>query len=155
MDQHSKASAVQQTADIVAAYVANNSVTVAALPELIGSVHDALVNLGRPLAGPEPASRPPAVSIRKSLASRDRIISMIDGKPYATLKRHLTTQGLTPDEYRARFNLPRDYPMVAPAYSERRSAMAKELGLGRKVGKAAGGDAPAKAAPKPRRKPKA
>ncbi|GAA3276644.1 MucR family transcriptional regulator [Sphingomonas yabuuchiae] len=74
----------------------------------------------------------PAVTVRKSLASPDRIISMIDGKPYRTLRRHLSTHGLTPDEYRARYKLKPDYPMVAPAYSEARRAMAKKIGLGRK-----------------------
>lgn len=79
----------------------------------------------------------PAVSVRKSLGSRDHIISMIDGRPYRTLKRHLATNGLTPDEYRARYNLKSDYPMVAPAYSESRRETAKRLGLGRKPAEAA------------------
>lgn len=74
----------------------------------------------------------PAVSVRKSLASKDHILSMIDGKPYRTLRRHLSTHGLTPDEYRARYNLKADYPMVAPSYSEARRAMAKQIGLGSK-----------------------
>ena len=76
----------------------------------------------------------PAVSVRKSLASPDHIISMIDGKPYKTLRRHLATNGLTPQEYRARYNLKADYPMVAESYSESRRAMAKRIGLGRKPG---------------------
>jgi predicted transcriptional regulator len=75
----------------------------------------------------------PAVSARKSLADPDRIISMIDGKPYASLKRHLASHGLTPAEYRERFNLKSDYPMVAPGYSERRRSHAKQIGLGRKA----------------------
>lgn len=74
----------------------------------------------------------PAVSVRKSLASKDRIISMIDGKGYKTLRRHLSGHGLTPEEYRARYNLKADYPMVAESYSEVRRAMAKKIGLGRK-----------------------
>lgn len=73
-----------------------------------------------------------AVSVRKSLAKPDAIISMIDGKPYKTLRRHLAGHGLTADEYRARYNLKPDYPMVAPDYSEARRAMAKTIGLGRK-----------------------
>jgi predicted transcriptional regulator len=73
------------------------------------------------------------VLVRKSLANRDRIISMIDGAPYASLKRHLTSHGLTPAEYRAHFGLKPDYPMVAPGYSEGRRALAKQLGLGRKA----------------------
>lgn len=81
--------------------------------------------------------------MRKSLASRDHIISLIDGKPYRTLRRHLSTHGLTPDEYRARYNLKPDYPMVAETYSEARRAMAKKIGLGRKPGQ----PAPAKKAP--------
>ncbi len=76
----------------------------------------------------------PAVTVRRSLASRDHIISLIDGKPYKTLTRHLSTNGLTPDEYRARYNLKPDYPMTAPSYSEQRRAMAKKIGLGRKPG---------------------
>ncbi len=92
----------------------------------------------------------PAVSARKSLASRDHIISLIDGKPYKTLRRHLNTNGLTPEEYRARYNLKPDYPMVAEAYSEARRAMAKTIGLGRKPGKRAD----AAAAPAPAAKPK-
>lgn len=86
----------------------------------------------------EPATEyVPAVSVRKSLASRDHIISMIDGKPYRMLTRHLSTHGLTADEYRARYNLKADYPMVAPAYSEQRREMAKKIGLGRKLGQKA------------------
>lgn len=73
-----------------------------------------------------------AVSVRKSLASRNHIISMIDGKPYRTLRRHLSTHGLTPEDYRRRFNLKADYPMVAPNYSEQRRDMAKKIGLGNK-----------------------
>ena len=85
----------------------------------------------------------PAVSVRKSLASNDHLISMIDGKPYKTLRRHLSGHGLTPEQYRERYNLASDYPMVAPSYSERRREMAKHIGLGRKP-KAAPAPAPAK-----------
>lgn len=123
------------TADVVAAYVAHNSVPAADMPALIASAHAAFAGLGaaKGTVDAEPAPAP-AVSLRKSLANRDRIVSMIDGKGYASLKRHLTANGLTPDEYRARYNLPADYPMVAPGYSEARSAMAKAIGLGRKPG---------------------
>jgi predicted transcriptional regulator len=82
----------------------------------------------------------PAVSVRKSLASKDHIISMIDGKPYKTLRRHLSTHGLTPEQYRERYNLKADYPMVSENYSTARREMAKKIGLGRKPG--------AKASPK-------
>lgn len=82
---------------------------------------------------PESAQRyEPATTVRKSLASQDHIISMIDGKPYKTLRRHLSTHGLTPEDYRKRYNLKPDYPMVAPAYSEARRSMANKIGLGRK-----------------------
>ena len=86
----------------------------------------------------------PAVTARRSLASPDHIISLIDGKPYKTLRRHLSGHGLTPDQYRERYGLKRDYPIVAPAYAEVRRAMAKKIGLGRKPGtKAPAGAKPA------------
>lgn len=103
----------------------------------------------------------PAVSVRKSLASKDHILSMIDGKPYRTLRRHLSSHGLTPDEYRARYKLKPDYPMVAPSYSEARRATAKKIGLGRnrqRTGKGAAAETvtpaptPAPAATRRRRK---
>jgi predicted transcriptional regulator len=90
----------------------------------------------------------PAVSVRKSLASRDHIISLIDGKPYRTLKRHLSTNGLTPQEYRERYGLKADYPMVAPSYTEARRDMAKKIGLGRKPGQKVGAKATPKAKPR-------
>ena len=121
------------TVDLLSAYVANNNVQHGDLSELIKSTHAALKIIDSPEA---PASvdpeHKPAVSARKSLGSRSHIISMIDGKPYQTLKRHLSRHGLTPQEYRDRYGLPRDYPMVAPAYSESRRAIAQRLGLGRK-----------------------
>lgn len=88
----------------------------------------------------------PAVSVRKSLASKDHIISLIDGKPYKTLRRHLSTHGLTPAEYRQRYGLKADYPMVAPTYSEARRAMAKKIGLGQKGRAAKAGRGRAKSA---------
>ncbi len=99
----------------------------------------------------------PAVTVRKSLASPDKIISMIDGKPYTTLKRHLSTHGLTPEQYRERYGLKPDYPMVAPAYAEKRRALAKKIGLGRGGRKAAAPATAAAAKPKarPKRAPKA
>jgi predicted transcriptional regulator len=94
------------------------------------------------------------VTARKSLASKEHIISMIDGKPYKTLRRHLATNGMTPAEYRERYNLKADYPMVAEAYSESRRAMAKKIGLGRKPGQTVQkAEEPAPA--KPRRNAKA
>lgn len=90
----------------------------------------------------------PAVTVRKSLASKDHIISMIDGKPYRTLRRHLSTHGLTPEDYRSRYNLRADYPMVAESYSEQRREMAKKIGLGQK---GRGGRGAAKTSPAPAR----
>jgi predicted transcriptional regulator len=111
------------------------------VPAFLTKMHETVLALSSSTAAP-PAGEPeeetqeftPAVTIRKSLANPDFIISMLDGKPYKTLTRHLRTNGLTPDEYRARYGLKKDYPMVAPSYSEARRAMAKSLGLGRKPG---------------------
>ncbi|MEA1084946.1 MAG: transcriptional regulator [Sphingomonas sp.] len=130
------------------------------VPAFLQSMHAAVGRLASPdAAEPEQAQQDyvPAVSARKSLASRDHIISMIDGKPYRTLRRHLTTHGLTPDEYRQRYGLKPDYPMVAPSYSESRSAMAKTIGLGRKAGQKVdqGAGAAAGAAKAPRKGGKA
>lgn len=121
---------LQLTAGIVAAHVEHNSVHAADLPTLIKAVHGALANLGTPEAQTEPEKPVGAVSARKSLADPNRILSMIDGKAYTTLKRHLGLHGYTPESYRETFGLPRDYPMVAAAFSERRRAIAKEIGLG-------------------------
>ncbi len=120
------------TADIVAAHVSNNSVAVSDLPLLINSVHGALNGLssGAP-AAPAPE---PAVPIKGSV-KRDYIICLEDGKRLKMLKRHLMTHyGMTPDDYRAKWGLPADYPMVAPAYAEQRRDLAKAIGLGRKPG---------------------
>ena len=121
------------TVDLLSAYVTNNSVPASDLAELIRSTHLALTAIDAPApAKPAVPVFEPAVTARKSLASPDHILSMIDGKPYKTLKRHLSGHGLTPAEYRQRYKLANDYPMVAPAYSEQRRLVAKRLGLGRK-----------------------
>lgn len=118
---------------LLSAFVSNNSLEAAALPELIRSTRAAL---GQDVISPEtnPAAEKftPAVSIRKSIASPDHILSLIDGKPYKTLKRHLSGHGLTPAQYRERYKLPEDYPLVAAGYSQARRAIARKLGLGRK-----------------------
>lgn len=121
-------------AGIVAAYVTNNSVTAADLPNLIANTHAALRNLGATVVeAPVAQTLVPAVPIRKSITP-DAIICLEDGKKFKTLKRHLgTAYGMTPEQYRAKWNLPNDYPMVAPAYAEARSQMAKKLGLGQKT----------------------
>lgn len=116
----------------------NTRTSIDDVPAFLQSMHEAVANLSKPIEVPVAAEpqeeHTPAVTVRKSLASREHIISMIDGKPYRTLKRHLSVNGLTPDEYRARYNLKADYPMVAAAYSEARRDMAKLIGLGRKPG---------------------
>ena len=122
---------IELATEIVAAYVANNPIPVAELPGLIANVHAAITALGKPeAAAEEPAAeRATPSQIRKSITP-DALISFIDGKPYKTLKRHLTRHGLDAAGYRAKFGLPGDYPMVATNYSEQRSSLAKELGLG-------------------------
>lgn len=119
------------TADIVAAHVSNNSVAVSDLPVLISNVHGALIGLGGKPAE-APVKLEPAVSIRASIKP-DYIVCLDDGKKLKMLKRHLMTHyGITPDEYRAKWGLPSDYPMVAPNYAEQRRTLAKKIGLGRK-----------------------
>ena len=122
---------------LTVAWLSNTGVRASAadVPAFLRSMFEALEGLGgaKPVAAEAgQGAYEPAVSVRKSLASRDHIVSMIDGKPYRTLKRHLAVNGLTPDEYRQRYGLKADYPMTAPSYSEARSSMAKSLGLGRK-----------------------
>jgi len=124
---------LELTASIVSAYVSNNSVPMAALPELVASVHNALQSLGPAVAEPAKETAKPAVPIKKSVTP-DYIISLEDGRPYKSLKRHLrASYDMTPDQYRQKWSLPKDYPMVAPNYSAKRSALAKSLGLGRKA----------------------
>ncbi|TPJ54847.1 MucR family transcriptional regulator [Mesorhizobium sp. B2-6-4] len=119
------------TADIVSAFVQNNAVPVAGLPDLISSVNATLKNLGRPDIVEQPPQTP-AVNPKRSVFP-DYIVCLEDGKKFKSLKRHLRTDfGLTADEYRAKWGLPRDYPMVAPSYSATRSVLAKSSGLGRK-----------------------
>lgn len=122
------------TSDIVAAHVSNNSVAVSDLPLLINNVHEALAGLTGSKE-PEVEPRPdPAVSIRASIKP-DYIVCLEDGKKLKMLKRHLMTHyNMTPDDYRARWGLASDYPMVAPNYAEKRRELAKKIGLGRKPG---------------------
>ena len=130
---HNLDALIELTADVVSAYVSNNPVPVADLPALIGQVHAALkATAGSSVSAEEPEALKPAVSIKKSVMA-DYIICLDDGKKFKSLKRHLSTHyGLTPDEYRAKWGLPADYPMVAPNYAATRSALAKTMGLGRK-----------------------
>ena len=122
---------IELAADIVAAYVSNNSVPAADLPALIGDIHAALVRVVGPAAAPPPAEASrPAISVKKSVTS-DFIICLEDGKKFKSLKRHLRTQyGMTPEQYREKWALPADYPMVAPNYAAARSSLAKKMGLG-------------------------
>jgi len=126
---------IEVTADLVSAYVTKNAVQASDLPSLIGAVHDALSRVAAGAqAGPAPSEKQtPAVPIRKSLQP-DYLISLEDGRRYQTLKRHLAVLRLTPDEYRTKWGLAANYPMVAPNYSRRRSELAKSFGLGRKPG---------------------
>src|SRR4051812_6826219 len=117
-------------AEIVSAYVTNNSVRPADLPDLIASVHQALGELGQATGSADAVERPTASQIRKSITP-DALISFIDGRPYKSLKRHLTGHGLDPYSYRQRYGLPADYPMVAASYAAQRSELAKAIGLGR------------------------
>jgi predicted transcriptional regulator len=121
------------TADIVAAHVSNNSVAVSDVPTLIGNVHSALAGLSGGSTAPA-ATLEPAVPVRLSV-KKDYIVCLDDGKKLKMLKRHLMTHyGMTPDDYRAKWGLPADYPMVAPAYAEQRRVLAKAIGLGRAPG---------------------
>jgi predicted transcriptional regulator len=129
---------VSLSADVVAAYVSNNSVTQSDLPALIASVHGALRDAANGKQQAEKVVLEPPVSIKKSM-SASHLISMEDGRPYKSLKRHLTARGLTPAQYREKWSLPLDYPMVAPNYSKARSELAKAIGLGQtRKGKKAG-----------------
>lgn len=118
------------TADLVSAYVANNTVSRSDLPALITSVHASLKALGQPKPA-EPERPEPSVPIKKSITP-DYIISLEDGQRYKSLKRHLKGRGLTPEQYRQKWGLPVDYPMVAPNYAKQRSELARSMGLGRK-----------------------
>jgi predicted transcriptional regulator len=133
MDGAENSELVELTAEIVSAYVSNNDVRPGELPTLIAEVHSALVRAPQGPAQPEPQPQTPAVSVRRSVTP-DYIFCLEDGKGFKSLRRHLQSEhGMTPDEYRAKWGLRKDYPMVAPNYSESRSALAKTLGLGRKV----------------------
>ncbi len=122
---------VTLTADIVAAHVSNNSVAVSDLPLIIQNVHGALAGLTKPVEEPE-VKQEPAVSIRSSVKP-DYIVCLEDGKKLKMLKRHLMTHyQMTPEQYRQKWNLPVDYPMVAPNYAEQRRNLAKKIGLGTK-----------------------
>jgi predicted transcriptional regulator len=129
-DAAAAAKFVELAADIVSAYVTKNPLPMSDLPALINELHAALVTVASGTAEPAAEARKPAVSIRRSITP-DYIIWLDDGKKFKSLKRHLRTQyDLTPEQYRERWGLPPDYPMVAPNYAKARSELAKEMGLG-------------------------
>jgi predicted transcriptional regulator len=162
MSDEATPNSVELATELTIAWLSNPNTRANAdeVPAFLAKMHQAVNDLGSPTtptAEEVTSEYTPAVTARKSLASKDHIISMIDGKPYKTLKRHLSGHGLTPEQYRERYNLKADYPMVSENYSEARRAMAHKIGLGQK-GRAARAAAPKAAAPaKParaRRKPK-
>ncbi len=139
---------IELTADIVSAHVSNNTVAVGDVANLVQRVHEALASLGQPVPEPQ-QDKTPVVSVRASIKP-DYLVCMECGRKQKTLKRHLqNAHGMTPDQYRSDFGLPRDYPMVAPNYSKRRSEMAQAIGLGRrpKEDAGAGANGGGKAAP--------
>ncbi len=158
-DDVNATSAVELATELTIAWLSNSNTRTSAdeVPAFLAKMHETVLSLvagnEQPVAPVEEvADHTPAVTARKSLANPDVIISMIDGKPYKTLRRHLTTNGMTPEEYRQRYGLKADYPMVAAAYSESRRAMAKKIGLGRKPGQTNAAKAGAKPAPAPRQR---
>jgi predicted transcriptional regulator len=151
-DTPQNTSFVALATDIVSAYVSNHNVPTGNLADLIRDVHTALQQSANGPSEPEPEPREPAVSVKKSVTP-DAIVCLEDGKKFKSLKRHLRTDhNLSPEEYRARWGLPRDYPMVAPNYAASRSELAKKMGLGRgRQGNGATAAAPEPAAPAPKR----
>jgi predicted transcriptional regulator len=130
MADEQKSQLLELTAGIAASYVENNAVSASDLPGLIRSIHTALLGVDQPVDPADERHQTPAVSIRKSIGD-DYLICLDDGRKFKSLKRHLRTKyGMSPEDYRAKWGLPKDYPMVAPAYAASRSALAKAMGLG-------------------------
>ena len=163
MSEENASSSVELATKLTIAWLTNQNNRVAAedVPAFLRTMHATVTELaGGSVASvdeaeeaPPEQEHTPAVTVRKSLASKDHIISMIDGKPYRALRRHLSAHGLTADEYRRRYKLKADYPMVAESYSAQRREMAKAIGLGRKP-RAPAEAAPAAAASRPRGRPR-
>ena len=125
---------LRMSVEIVSAYVSNNSIVATQVPDVINTVYGALNSINGQTVFESPESQKPAVSVRRSV-NPDYIVCLEDGKKLKMLKRHLrAAYGMSPDEYRAKWGLPSDYPMVAPNYALQRSAFAKKIGLGRKKG---------------------
>ena len=130
MEMEDKSEIIEMTADIVAAYVGANSVTAADLPSLIQSVHRALTGVATGTDVAEAAPREPAVPVKKSITP-EYLVCLEDGRKFKSLKRHLRTKyNMSPEDYRSKWALPKDYPMVAPSYAKARSELAKQMGLG-------------------------
>jgi predicted transcriptional regulator len=134
-DTEMSKSTAELAAELVASFVSHNSVPKSELPDLIQIVHDRLKQIETGTASPQPEPKTPAVPVRKSVTP-DYLICLDDGRRFRSLRRHLATLGMTPDQYREKWNLPKDYPMVAPSYAAARSALAKKMGLGQKAQKA-------------------
>ncbi len=125
-----RAEIIEMTADIVSAFVGNNAVAAGDLPFLIQAVHGALAGMSNPVEAAEPAAKEPAVPLKRSITP-EFLICLEDGRKFKSLKRHLRTKyNMSPEDYRAKWNLPKDYPMVAPNYAKARSDLAKQMGLG-------------------------
>lgn len=136
---------IELTSEIVANYISHNQVPIEQLPDLIRTVNQTLSQLGQPQAPPEAeTARPTSAQVRKSIRP-EGLVSFIDGKPYKTLKRHLSKHGLSVADYKEKFGLPKDYPTTASDYSAKRSEMARSLGLGRQRAADPTGDASPKA----------
>ena len=130
MEELAKVELVELTAEIVSAYVSNNTVSVSDVPGLIGDIHSALARAAGGIAPVEREELRPAINVKKSVTP-EFIVCLEDGKKFKSLKRHLRTHyNLSPEEYREKWGLPHDYPMVAPNYAAARSALAKKMGLG-------------------------
>ena len=125
---------LRMSVEIVSAYVSNNSISATQVPDVINTVHGALASINGQTVTESAENQKPAISVRRSV-NPDHIVCLEDGKKLKMLKRHLrAAYGMSPDEYRAKWGLPSDYPMVAPNYAQQRSAFAKQIGLGRKKG---------------------
>ena len=130
MNMDDKSEIIEMTADIVSAYVGNNSVSATELPSLIQSVHRALAGVSSGAEAVEAAPKEPAVPVKRSITP-DHLVCLEDGRKFKSLKRHLRTKyNMSPEDYRAKWGLPKDYPMVAPNYAKARSELAKQMGLG-------------------------
>jgi predicted transcriptional regulator len=130
MNMEDKSEIIEMTADIVSAYVGNNSVSAADLPSLIQSVHRALASVSSGAEAVEAAPKEPAVPVKRSITP-DHLVCLEDGRKFKSLKRHLRTKyNMSPEDYRAKWGLPKEYPMVAPNYAKARSELAKQMGLG-------------------------